>query len=201
MVTGMIFLCRRLRHAFSFCLILVLLFLFLVSLGIPRFSVTAIREDFDKWIGERADIVNAFPRKAWLLGIGPITVPNPVTEPVGHQRGESEETALINNMHLTLMLEHGVAGWFIMIWLIVSSLWAMRRAHEKSKDESSKTMLWAIISSVLGFLVSMNGMNTFHNLTIQVFFWSLIGIGLALAIQLNGQLRHNLVWRFGDAGD
>jgi hypothetical protein len=47
----------------------------------------------------------------------------------------------------------------------------------------------------------MSGMNTFHNLTIQVFFWSLIGIGLALAIQLNGQSRYNLVWRFGDAGD
>jgi hypothetical protein len=70
-----------------------------------------------------------------------------------------------------------------------------------SKDERLKTILWAIISSVLGFLVSMNGMNTFYNLTIQVFFWSLIGIGLAIVIQLNGQLRHNLVWRFGEAGD
>jgi hypothetical protein len=77
----------------------------------------------------------------------------------------------------------------------------MKRAYDKSKDENLKIMLWAIISSVLGFLVSMNGMNTFHNLTIQVFFWSLIGIGLALVIQLDGQSRHNLVWRFGDSGD
>jgi lipopolysaccharide/colanic/teichoic acid biosynthesis glycosyltransferase len=201
MVTGTIFLYRRLSHAFLFFLILLLSFLFLVSLGIPRFSLSSIREDFAKWIEERADIVETFPAKAWLLGIGPMTVPNPVTEPEGYQRGELEETALINNMHLTLMLEHGIAGWLIMMWLIFSSVWAMNGAYDRAKDERLKTILWAIISSVLGFLVSMNGMNTFYNLTIQVFFWSLIGIGLAIVIQLNGQLRHNLVWRFGDAGD
>jgi hypothetical protein len=201
MVTGTICLYRRLSHAVFFFSIFLLFFLLLVSLGIPRFSVSGIRNDFGQWIEDRADIVEAFPAKAWLLGIGPMTVPNPVTEPEGYQRGELEETALINNMHLTLMLEHGIAGWLVMIWLIVSSVWAMKRAYDRSKDESLKTMLWAIISSVLGFLVSMSGMNTFHNLTIQVFFWSLIGIGLALVIQLDGQSRHNLVWRFGDAGD
>jgi lipopolysaccharide/colanic/teichoic acid biosynthesis glycosyltransferase len=202
MVTGTIFLYRRLNHALFFFSTLLLLFLFLVALGIPRFSLSGIRDDLGEWIEERVDIVEAFPAKAWLLGgIGPMTVPNPVTEPEGYQRSELEETALINNMHLTLMLEHGFGGWLVMIWLIVSSVWAMKQAYDKSKDENLKIMLWAIISSVLGFLVSMNGMNTFHNLTIQVFFWSLIGIGLALAIQLNGQSRHNLVWRFGDAGD
>lgn len=200
MVTGTLFLYRRLSHVFSFCAIFLLLFLFLVSLGVPRFSLPGIRDDLAKWVGERTDIAELFSAKAWLLGIGPITVPNPITEPLD-SKGDQKETALINNMHLTLMLEHGVAGWLIMMWLIFSSLWAMKRAHDKSKDESLKITLWAIMSSVLGFLVSMNGMNTFHNLTIQVFFWSLIGIGLAIVIQLNGQLRHNLVWRFGDAGD
>jgi lipopolysaccharide/colanic/teichoic acid biosynthesis glycosyltransferase len=201
MITGTIFLYRRLSHAVSFVSMFLLFFLLLVSLGIPRFSVSGIHDDLAEWIDDRADIVEAFPVKAWLLGIGAMTIPNPVTEPEGHQWSESEETALINNMHLTLMLEHGVAGWLVMIWLIASSVWAMKRAYDKAKDESLKNVLWAIISSVLGFLVSMSGMNTFHNLTIQVFFWSLIGIGLALAIQLNGQSRYNLVWRFGDAGD
>jgi lipopolysaccharide/colanic/teichoic acid biosynthesis glycosyltransferase len=199
MVTGTLFLYRRLSHAFSFCAIFLLLFLFLVSLGVPRFSLSGLRGDLAKWVEERTDIVELFSPKAWLLGIGSITVPNPITEPAVGEGDQKE--ALINNMHLTLILEHGIAGWVIMMWLIFSSLWAMKRAHDKSKDESLKITLWAIMSSVLGFLVSMNGMNTFHNLTIQVFFWSLIGIGLAIVIQLNGQLRHNLVWRFGDSGD
>jgi lipopolysaccharide/colanic/teichoic acid biosynthesis glycosyltransferase len=200
LVTGTLFLYRRMRHAFSFFAIFLLLFLFLVSLGVPRFSLPGIRDDFAKWVEERADIVELFSAKAWIVGIGPITVPNPIAEPADGE-GDQKETALINNMHVTLMLEHGVVGWLIMMWLIVASLWAMKRAHDKAKDQSLKTMLWAIMSSVMGFLVSMNGMNTFHNLTIQVFFWSVIGIGLAIVIQLNGQLRHNLVWRFGDAGD
>jgi lipopolysaccharide/colanic/teichoic acid biosynthesis glycosyltransferase len=199
MVTGTLFLYRRLSHAFSFLAIFLLLFLFLVSLGVPRFSLPGIRGDLAEWVEERADMAEIFSPKAWLLGIGPMTVPNPITEPPAGEGDQKD--ALINNMHLTLMLENGIAGWLIMMWLIFSSLWAMKRAHDKSKDESLKTILWAIISSVLGFLVSMNGMNTFYNLTIQVFFWSLIGIGLAIVIQLNGQLRHNLVWRFGDSGD
>jgi hypothetical protein len=48
----------------------------------------------------------------------------------------------------------------------------------------------------------MNAMNTFHHLPLQVFFWSLIGIGLGIAIQLGGpRVHHNMIWRFGDAGD
>jgi lipopolysaccharide/colanic/teichoic acid biosynthesis glycosyltransferase len=200
MVTGTLFLYRRLSHAFSFFMIFLLLFLFLVSLGVPRFSLPGIRDDLAEWVEERADMAEIFSVKAWLLGIGPMTVPNPITEPQDGE-GDQRDKGLINNMHLTLMLEHGLAGWLIMMWLIFSSVWAMKGAYDRAKDERLKTILWAIISSVLGFLVSMNGMNTFYNLTIQVFFWSLIGIGLAIVIQLNGQLRHNLVWRFGDAGD
>jgi lipopolysaccharide/colanic/teichoic acid biosynthesis glycosyltransferase len=201
MVTGTLFLYRRLSHAFSFFMIFLLFLLFLVSLGIPRFSPPGIRGDLAEWITDRTDIIETLPAKAWLLGgLGSLALPNPITEPQDGE-GDQRDKGLISNMHLTLMLEHGLAGWLIMMWLIFSSVWAMKGAYDRAKDERLKTILWAIISSVLGFLVSMNGMNTFYNLTIQVFFWSLIGIGLAIVIQLNGQLRHNLVWRFGDAGD
>ena len=104
-------------------------------------------------------------------------------------------------MHLTLMLEHGITGWLIIMWLIFSTLWAMKQVHDRLQDDRLKTVLWAIISSILGFLVSMNALNTFHHLTLQIFFWSLIGIGLGIVIHLNGNRRHNLIWRFGDAGD
>jgi hypothetical protein len=44
-------------------------------------------------------------------------------------------------------------------------------------------------------------MNTFHHLPSQIFFWSLIGIGLGLATRLRHPRRQNVIWRFGDAGD
>jgi hypothetical protein len=77
----------------------------------------------------------------------------------------------------------------------------MRQVYARAKDEQLKLILWAIISSLLGFLISMNAMNVFHNLTLQIFFWSLIGIGLGIVVHLNGHRRSNLIWRFGDAGD
>jgi hypothetical protein len=47
----------------------------------------------------------------------------------------------------------------------------------------------------------MNAMNVFHNLALQIFFWSMVGIGLGIVVHLNGERRCNLIWRFGDAGD
>jgi uncharacterized protein YacL len=115
------------------------------------------------------------------------------------QSPEKQEVE-IANMHLVLALEYGIVGWLIIIWLILSAVWAMKQAHDRTKDERLKSTLWAIISSVLGFLVSMNGMNTFHNLTLQIFFWSLIGIGLGIVTHLSGQRRRNLIWRFSVVG-
>jgi uncharacterized membrane protein len=87
------------------------------------------------------------------------------------------------------------------MWIIFSALRAMIRAYGKIGNEGLRSILWAVISSVVGFLISMNVMNTFHHLTLQVFFWSLIGIGLGIVVHLNGNRRHNIIWRFGDAGD
>jgi hypothetical protein len=104
-------------------------------------------------------------------------------------------------MHLTLALEHGVAGWCVIMWLIFSTLRTMKQACGRTNDEQLQSILRAIMASLLGFLISMNAMNVFHDLTLQIFFWSLLGIGLGIVVHLNGYRRYNLIWRFGDAGD
>lgn len=197
LVTGTVFFCRRLRHALSFFVIILLCFLFLASFGVSRFSPSIIHGDVTQWIQEKTPIVRTAPLSRWLIGAGTgaIMAPQQVGEP------ERNEVVKIHNMHLTLILEYGIPGWLIFMWLILSSLWVMKQAHDKTQDEQIKTILWAIISCILGFLVSMNVINTFHNLTLQVFFWSLIGIGVGIVIQMNGHRRQNLIWRFGDAGD
>jgi uncharacterized protein YacL len=162
-----------------------------------------MRGDVTRWIQEKTRSLQTVPVEKWLIGAGAIKKAEVAVEldpQKGFDSNQKEEVA-INNMHLTLVLEHGIAGWLIIMWLILSSFWAMKKAHDRTKDERLKTTLWAIMSSILGFLVSMNGMNTFHKLSIQIFFWSLIGIGLWITIQLNGHERYNLIWRFGDSGD
>lgn len=203
LVTGTVFLCRRLKHALSFFVIFLLCCLLLVSLGVPRFSLPGIQEEVTEWVQEKTAILGEIPARGWLIGLGAMTTHVVAEEPVQEKDSQSgrEQKAVVSNMHVTWMLEHGIPGWIILMWIVFSALWAMKQAHDRTKDSELRAILWAIISAILGFLVSMGGMNTFHNLTIQIFFWSLIGIGLGIVIHLNGQRRHNLIWRFGDAGD
>jgi hypothetical protein len=203
LVTGTLYLSRRLSHVFSFLMIFLLSFLFLVSLGVHRFSAAGIHDDVTRLVEEKALILKTIPAKKWLIGEGATkTRQLLVAEPDQEKTvSDQKEPSEIRNMHFILVLEHGIVGWLIIMWLILSSVWAMKQVHDRTKDERLKTTLWAIISSILGFLVSMNGMNTFHKLSIQIFFWSLIGIGLWITIQLNGQKRYNLIWRGGDSGD
>jgi lipopolysaccharide/colanic/teichoic acid biosynthesis glycosyltransferase len=202
LVTGVAFLSRRLSHSLSFALICLLWLLFLISLGGPRFSPAAAQSEATEWIEEKMHILRSVPVKTWLIGGGARTAyPLMIMDGDSAARSDRDEPNVIPNMHITLALEHGIAGWCVIIWLIFSALLAMQQAYRKTKDEQLRPVLWAIISSVLGFLISMNAMNVFHNLTLQIFFWNLIGIGLAIVIQLSGPQRHNLIWRFGDSGD
>jgi lipopolysaccharide/colanic/teichoic acid biosynthesis glycosyltransferase len=203
LVTGTAFLARRLSHAVYFSSIFGLCLLFLVFLGSDRFSPVGIYSEAAEWLQEKTSILETFPTKTWLIG-GEANAPYPLATPAAPQYSldpDEDKADDIPNMHVTLALEHGITGWAVIMWLICSALWAMKQACRKTQDEQLQSILRAIISSVLGFLISMNAMNVFHDLTLQIFFWSLIGIGLGIVVHLNGSRRHNLIWRFGDAGD
>jgi lipopolysaccharide/colanic/teichoic acid biosynthesis glycosyltransferase len=203
LVTGTAFLSRRRTHALSFVLVCLLCILFLVSLGGARFSPYETQNEISRWAREQIQIVRTIPVKTWLVGGGAMTPDLLVTDPVQQNLRQSKPKRIdeIRNMHVTLALEHGVVGWGVIVWFILSALWTMKRAHGRTKDKELQGTLWAIISALLGFLISMIAMNVFHNLTLQIFFWSLIGIGLGIVVHLDGQRRSNLIWRFGDAGD
>ncbi len=199
-VTGAVFLYRRLIHIFSFLAIFLLGFLFVVSLGVPRFSLPELYGEATRWVQQHSQVLHTVPLKRWLIGErGALSYRFTAAPPnAGVQQSDPID---IPNMHITLILEHGIIGWLLMMWLICSALWAMKRACTKTHNERLKSILWAIIASGLGFLLSMNVMNTFHHLTLQIFFWSLIGIGLGIVVRLNGTRRYDLIWQFGDPGD
>jgi uncharacterized protein YacL len=156
----------------------------------PRMSPARIAGDVEHFVVQHRDVVAAMTLRHWLIGGAAAVAPG---------LGDAEDSG-VPNMHLTLVLEHGLAGWLLFVWFIAAVLRQMKRAHDRVRDKRFRRRLWAIISSVVGFLVSMNAMNTFHHLPIQVFFWSLLGIGLAIVVHEAGRPR-NLIWRFGDAGD
>jgi lipopolysaccharide/colanic/teichoic acid biosynthesis glycosyltransferase len=203
LVTGTAFLSRRRSHAFLFVMICLVCLLSLISVGGARFSPAGVQREVSAWVEKQLQILREVPAKAWLIGGGAGT-PHPlVTEPVPEaaQFSEEKDNREIPNMHVTLALEHGIVGWCVIIWLIFAAVRTMTQAHRRTKDQQLRSILWAIISSLVGFLISMNAMNVFHNLTLQIFFWSLIGIGLGIVVHLNGYRRYNLIWRFGDPGD
>jgi len=102
------------------------------------------------------------------------------------------------NMHLTLVQRSGLVGWALMMWVIGSALAAIRRGAGAVADRRLGLVLWAIFSSGVGFLVSMSNFNALYDSTIQVFFWSLLGIGMAIAVHQSGRRpTFNVIWRFG----
>jgi lipopolysaccharide/colanic/teichoic acid biosynthesis glycosyltransferase len=106
--------------------------------------------------------------------------------------------AQVENMHLTLVRRIGVVGWAIMMWIIGAALLAIRRGSSAVPDERLGRTLWAIFSSGLGFLVSMSGFNAFYSPSIQVLFWGLLGVGMAIVVHRNARRpTFNVIWRFG----
>lgn len=203
LVAGTVFLSRRRSQALAFLGIFLLAALFLVSLGVPRFSPAAFQNELVEWVEERG-IHFRRPAHHWLVGHGATPAAEAAAKgPAGSRPAPTPRAkhANIENMHLTLIFQHGILGWAIIMWVIVSALSAMKYAYDRTKDERLKTLLWAIVSSVVGYLVSMNSMNTFHHLPIQVFFWTLIGIGLGIVTHTTGPRWPNLIWRFGHSGD
>jgi lipopolysaccharide/colanic/teichoic acid biosynthesis glycosyltransferase len=202
LVTGSLFLCRRRAGVLAFVSVFLLCILLLVSLGLPRFTLSDVVGD----VGRRLDEQNALLRRPalqWLIGAGATGTAEIVAErqvgPVSP--GVRPRSPAMSNMHLTLIVEHGLVGWLIVMWIVLATIAAIARAHQRTRDERLKTLLWAMLSSLVGYLISMASMNTFHHLPIQIFFWSLIGIGLGLATRVRSARRQNVIWRFGDAGD
>jgi len=103
-----------------------------------------------------------------------------------------------DNMHLTLMLRTGLVGWALMMWIVGAALGGMYTAMRAVTDRRLALTLWAAFSSGVAFLVSMSNFNAFYNPSIQIVFWSLLGLGTAIATHARGRRPgFNVIYRFG----
>jgi hypothetical protein len=104
---------------------------------------------------------------------------------------------LLENGHLRLVLENGILGWGIIMWILLGALQTIHKAQKAESDPYMKSLLRAAFSAILGFLISMNGFNAFSSITLQFFFWSLVGVAVAVAVHHGKNGGFYIVWRFG----
>jgi lipopolysaccharide/colanic/teichoic acid biosynthesis glycosyltransferase len=199
-VTGAVFFARRSMRALAgFLGLFGALLLVLALLGGSRFSLThSWIELVQKW-SELSELFSSIPVRQLLIGIGTKNLERlDDVAPNTYDFAKGDDFP-IPNMHLTLILENGLIGWLLMMWVIAAVLKELYCGYRRIHDSQIQTVLWAIFSSVLGFLISMNIGNVFFHLTIQILFWGLVAIGLTTILRFGG-FRPGFVkiWRFGD---
>ena len=198
-LTGAVFAWRVSRQMFRLFAGVTLAFMvMMVLVGGLRLSANAVTGEFERRLSLSTSAITSEGGPLELL-FGPepgkgavslVDVPDP--GPAHHHRERNE------NMHLTLVQRTGLVGWALMMWVIGAALAAIYRGSKGVSDGRLGLVLWAIFSSGLGFLVSMSNFNAFYDATMQIFFWSLLGLGMAIVTHRNGRRPgFNVIWRFG----
>jgi lipopolysaccharide/colanic/teichoic acid biosynthesis glycosyltransferase len=169
----------------------------MVLTGSQRLSPSSIATEWGRRVSLTGATITTEVRSHRAL-LGPEPGRGAVAKVPVETPGAPTHLAPTANMHLTLMLRSGLAGWALMMWVIGAALLAIRRGSHLVRDERMARVLWAIFSSGVGFLVSIANFNAFYNPPVQILFWGLLGIGLAIVTHLNGKRpSFNVIYRFG----
>jgi lipopolysaccharide/colanic/teichoic acid biosynthesis glycosyltransferase len=148
---------------------------------------------------EVVEIFSTTPSQELWLGSG-IKTRQPQFGLATTPASEDEQGELVSdNMHWTLIRESGLLGWFFILWIVGATLRTLFWGTRHATDSYHRTLLWAICSSILGFLISMGGLNAFFYLPLQVLFWGIVGLGLGtFTHQVSNRSPFYTIWRFGD---
>lgn len=129
---------------------------------------------------EACHAIGDLPARELLLGLGPRTLGELV--PPGSPA--SDAALLQANGNLRLLLENGILGWGAMLWILGAALFSLYRAQQTMADPGLRAAIWAVLFSVVGFLVAMQSFDPFDNIAIQLLFWGLLGIGIGTEVRL-----------------
>ena len=161
-----------------------------VRFSLPEVTAEAARR------GEAVSEVFAAPASELLFGVGSIR--RQAVSPIL----DKDRPWISSNMHLTLIRQHGLIGWGLMLWIFGATLLALYRGYDQIQDPHMRRIVWAIFSSMVGVIISMTDANVFFSVTIQIFFWGMVGVGLGITTHLTGRRpTFRVLWRFGEHGD
>jgi hypothetical protein len=146
---------------------------------------------------QEARVLREAPVHQILLGSGPKSLDPHPGQDVRPRRDQARVAA--DNAHLSLILELGILGWLLMLSILGVALRAIYQGLRRARDPYYRSLLSAIFASAVAFLISMSGVNVLFQISLQVFFWGMIGLGLGLASRVSGNRgRLVTIWRFGD---
>jgi hypothetical protein len=161
-----------------------------LRLSLPELSAEASRRS------EAVSAVFSAPASELIFGVGSIR--RQAVSPIQ----DKDRPYISSNMHLTLIRQHGLIGWALMLWIFGATLLALYRGYDHIHDPHMRRIVWAIFSSMVGILISMADANVFFSVTIQIFFWGMVGVGLGIITHLSGRRpTFRVMWRFGEHGD
>lgn len=129
---------------------------------------------------EACRALTQMPARELLLGLGPRTL----GELVPPGSAVSDAALRQANGNLRLLLENGILGWGAMLWILGAAVYSLYRTQQTMADPGLRAALWAVLFSVLGFLVAMQSFDPFDNIAIQLLFWGLLGIGIGTEVRL-----------------
>jgi lipopolysaccharide/colanic/teichoic acid biosynthesis glycosyltransferase len=98
-----------------------------------------------------------------------------------------------SSFHIRLLVETGILGWLGILWVLATALVSLYRAHRDVNDPRLQALLWAVFCSVVGFVITLQSFSAFENLTLQVFFWGVLGIGIGAAVRFGARQREYAV--------
>lgn len=117
-----------------------------------------------------------------LLGLGPRTL-GELSLPGATASGVDLRGS---NANVRLILENGLLGWAAMMWILGAAAHSLFQAQRELNDPGLRAVLWAVLLSVLGFVVAMQTFDPFDNIALQILFWGLLGVGIGTVVRLGG---------------
>jgi len=72
-----------------------------------------------------------------------------------------------------------------MLLIFVTILKDIYDGSYRIPQRSLQVLMWAIFSSILGFLVNMFLFDSFYFIVVQATFWMLLGLGVGIALEFN----------------
>jgi lipopolysaccharide/colanic/teichoic acid biosynthesis glycosyltransferase len=148
-------------------------------------------------VSKEVRVIRSAPLHQVLLGSGAKSLNAQPGQNVAPRKDQVRVAA--DNAHLSLILEMGLLGWLVMLVILATALRGVHHGMQRARNPYQRSLLGAIFASGVGFLISMMGVNVFFQISLQIFFWGLIGLGLGLAVRVTGTGGRLVnIWRFGD---
>jgi len=205
LVCSSIFLARKsMLHLKIFIIFFLVLLIQTIYLGGERFQYKHIRSEVQQKITDTKNLIHTIPKRKLIFGVGAKNFHKKYHSDKNHGlnnklwHAKETSTKEINNMHFLLILENGIVGWVMMMWIIWSTLKKIYQSIAKIKDVRYRDIQWALFSSIIGFLICMYATNVFFYLPVQVLFWGVIGLALGINIHFVAKEKRYLIkWEFG----